>query len=99
MSYYIEETSKLGKKIRVTKRDWVYIVAKHESVESLEEEVKGTLINPEVVRVSKEDPDVYLYYSRYRKYYLCVVCKHLNREGFVITAYLADKIKSGRRVL
>jgi hypothetical protein len=99
MSYYIEETSKLGKKIRVTKRYWEYIVAKHESVESLEEEVKGTLINPEVVRVSKEDPDVYLYYSRYRKYYLCVVCKHLNREGFVITAYLADKIKSGRRVL
>lgn len=99
MSYYIEMVSKLGRRIRVTKRYWEYIVAKHESVEFLEEEVKGTLINPETVRVSKEDPDVYLYYSRYGKYYLCVVCKHLNGEGFIITAYLADKIKRGREVL
>ncbi len=99
MSYYIEMVSKLGRRIRVTKRYWDYIVAKHESVEFLEEEVKGTLINPETVRVSKEDPDVYLYYSRYGKYYLCVVCKHLNGEGFIITAYLADKIKRGREVL
>lgn len=91
--------SKLGRRIRVTKRYWEYIVVKHESVEFLEEEVKGTLINPETVRVSKEDPDVYLYYSRYGKYYLCVVCKHLNGEGFIITAYLADKIKRGREVL
>ena len=99
MSYYIEAVSKLGKRIRITKRYWGYIVAKHESVASLEEEVKETLINPDSVRVSKEDPDVYLYYSRQGKYYLCVVCKHLNNEGFIITAYLADKIKRGRRVL
>jgi hypothetical protein len=99
MPYYIEVVSKLGKKIRVTKKYWEYIITKHESVKSLEEAVKGTLKNPETVRASKEDPDIYLYYSRYGRYYLCVVCKHLNNEGFIITAYLADKIKKGRKVL
>ena len=99
MPYYIEEVSKLGKRISVTKRYWEYIVSKHESVESLEEKVKETLRKPETVRLSKEDPDVYLYYSRHGKYYLCVVCKHTDSGGFIITAYLADKIKKGRRVL
>ena len=99
MPYHIEVVSKLGKRIRVTKRYWEYVVAKHESVESLEEEVKETLTNPESVKVSKEDPNVYLYYSRYGKYYLCVVCKDLNSDGFIVTAYLADKIKKGRRIL
>jgi len=26
---------------------------------------------------------------------LCVVCRHLNGDGFIITAYLTDRIKKG----
>ena len=59
----------------------------------MESEVAETLINPEIVRLSKNDPNVYLYYSWYGGYYLCVVCKHFDNDGFIITAYLADKIK------
>lgn len=99
MAIHFEVESKLGKKIRVTKKYWDYIVAKHESVRSLEEEIKETLKNPITIKMSKEDPKVCLYYTRYRKYYLCAVCKHLNQEGFLITAYLADKIKKGMTIL
>lgn len=92
MSVYIEVVCKLGKQIRTNKRHWEYIVDKHESVAGLEEQIKETLINPAYIRISKEDKQVYLYYAPYRKYFLCVVCRHLNRDGFIVTAYLTDKI-------
>lgn len=95
MSVYIEVLSKLEKQIRVTKRHWDYIVGKHESVTGLEGQVKETLRNPVYIRLSKEDKAVYLYYAPYGGYFLCVVCRHLNGDGFIITAYLTDKIKKG----
>jgi len=95
---YIEVVSKLGKRIRTTKNYWDFIITKHESIEQMEKEVTETLINPEIVRLSKNDPHVYLYYSKYRKHYLCVVCKHFDEAGFIITAYLADKIKRGKLI-
>lgn len=95
MPYYIEVISKLGKKIRVEKRYWETIVKKHDSVAGLDEQVKETLKHPIYIRVSKEDDEVFLYYVPYRKYFLCVVCRHLNGDGFIITAYLTDRIKKG----
>ncbi len=98
MAYHIDVLSKLGRKIRVSKRHWEHITKKHESIESLEDKVREALINPDIIRLSKEDPRVYLYYSRYGKYYMCIVCKHTNDEGFIITAYLTDAVKKGERV-
>lgn len=98
MSFYIEIVSKLRQKIRITKRHWDHIVSKHESIIGLEEIVKETLKNPTYVRISKEDRNVYLYYKPYRKYFLCVVCRHFNGDGFIITAYLTDDIKKGETV-
>ena len=95
MRYHIAVVSRLSKQIRVSKRYWESIVKKHESISGLEEQVKETLQNPVYIRVSKEDSQVFLYYMRYGKYYLCVVCRHLNGDGFVITAYLTDRIKKG----
>ena len=95
MSVYIEALFKLGKHVRVTRRHWDYIVNKHESIIGLEEQVKETLMNPIYIRLSKEDKEAYLYYAPYGRYYLCVVCRHLNGDGFIVTAYLTDKIKKG----
>lgn len=95
MPFYIEVISKLGQHIRTTKHHWDYVVGKHESIAGMEEQIKETLRNPTYVRLSKEDKDVYLYYAPYNKYFLCVVCRHLNGDGFIITAYLADSIKKG----
>lgn len=95
MSIHIETLSNLGRLIRVTKRHWDYITNKHESVIGLEEQISKTLRTPVYVRLSKEDEDVYLYYAPYGNYFLCVVCRHLNGDGFIITAYLTDNIKKG----
>jgi len=95
MPFYIEVISELGQRIRITKRHWEYIVNKHESIIRLENEIKETLRNPTYVRLSKEDKNVHLYYKPYRRYFLCVVCRHLNGNGFIITAYLTNNIKKG----
>jgi hypothetical protein len=47
---------------------------------------------------SREDDCVLLYYAPYGKYYFCAVCRHLNGDGFLITAYLTDRIKKGDTV-
>ncbi len=58
-----------------------------------EEKVKTILFNPDEIRKSKSDPKVYLFYLREGKYYYTVVVKHLNGDGFIITAYITDKVK------
>ena len=57
--------------------------------------IKATLENPEQIRRSRKDLNVYLYYKKIDKNYCCVVVKHLNGDGFVITTYITDRIKAG----
>lgn len=96
---YFEIESVLGKKIRTTKEHWKIISeVKHPIIKDYEEEVKETISSPNEIRQSKKDKSVYLYYKRLPKYIICVLIKHLNSEGFIITAYLADKIKKGNVV-
>jgi len=40
----------------------------------------------------------FIYYKRFGTYYLCVVAKHLNNEGFIITCYFTKKIKEGEEI-
>ena len=98
MRYHIEVRSHLSKRIRISKRYWETIVKKHESVAGMEESVKETLQHPTYIRISKENDEVFLYYAPHGKYFLCVVCRHLNGDGFIITAYLTDRIKKGDTV-
>lgn len=96
---YFEVKSALGKKIRTTKEHWKLVSeVKHPIIKDYEKEVKETIANPDEVRQSKKDTTVYLYYKKYQKYFVCVLVRHLNSEGFIITAYLADKIKKGEIV-
>ena len=60
--------------------------------------VIDALKNPELIRISLKDPHIYLYYKKYGKYFVCVVAKHLNGDGFVITTYLTDRIKEGEEI-
>jgi hypothetical protein len=91
----IHVISKLGKRIRCTARHWAAIIKKHDALTGLEEAVTETLERPHYVRQSKEDERVLLYYAPCGTYFLCVVCRHLNGDGFIITAYLTDRIKKG----
>lgn len=71
---------------------------KHPEIEGKESEVQQCLSNPCEIRKSSEDKDVYLYYRPYGKYFLCVVARHFNGNGFIITAYITDKLKEGERI-
>jgi len=91
--------SKLGKTIRVTKSYWETISKKkHPSVAGMVKEARLALAEPNEVRRSRYDSSTYLYYRRLDDMLICVVAKHLNEEGFVVTAYLTDKIKRGEGV-
>ena len=78
---------------------WSFIISlKHLEMEGKEEDVKKTLRDPDFIRVSQDDPNVVLYYRRYRKHFICVVARHLNGERFLITTYITDKVKEGEEI-
>ena len=91
-----EVTSRLGRRIRISKSYWNYISrVKRPSMEGKENQVKYSLVTPIEVRKSKRDPQVYLYYGKSVSDIdplVCAVVKHLNQEGFIITVYLTRRM-------
>lgn len=67
-------------------------------MEGMEDQVRETLKSPSAIRVSKTDHNVLLYYRKIEVYYICVVVKRLNGEGFIITAYQTENIKEGEQI-
>ncbi len=91
-----EVTSSLGKRIRISDEYWQTIIeTKHPVMAGREELVKQALTSPEQVRRSRKDTAVHLHYRKINGHYCCVVVKHLNGDGFVVTACLTDTIKAG----
>lgn len=96
---YFAIVTPLNIQIRTTPSYWARIVTfKHPIIAGREDLVKETLQNPTEIRRSLSDPMVYLYYKVDPPYYLCIVARHLNGEGFIITIYRTDKIKRGELV-
>jgi hypothetical protein len=86
----------LGKRISVTEDYWQKIITiKHPSMAGKDAEVQRTLIDADEVRESRSDSLVRLYYRQYSSLHLCVVVKHLNGSGFIVTTYFTDRIKEG----
>lgn len=71
---------------------------KHPIMKGKENLVQEALANPVQVKSSQKDPNVLLYYRAFEDKYICAVVKHENGSGFIITAYVTDKIKKGRLV-
>ena len=66
-------------------------------------EKKWTLLllgeNPDEIRRSKSDEDVYLFYkAEHEKRWICAVSKQTDDTGFLITTYPTDAIKEGTQV-
>jgi hypothetical protein len=94
-----EVTCVLGKHISVTVSYWRKIIKlKHPAMAGKEAQVQKTLTDADEVRQSKTDRTVRLYYRAYGTAHLCLVTKHLNGEGFIITAYFTDRIKEGTTI-
>lgn len=86
--------------IRVTVAYWNIITQiKHPIMSGQEAVVQATLTQPDEIRRSRSDPNVYLFYKLQReKRWLCAVIRQLNGEGFLITTYPTDAIKEGETV-
>lgn len=93
---YFEVLTPLGVYVRTTFSHWQKIITiKHPIMAGQEQQVQAALAHPSEIRQSQSDPAVNLYYKPDPPYFTCVVARHLNGEGFIITAYRTDKIKAG----
>ena len=88
----------IGFTIRTTANYWERIKSKHPEITGKEALVQECLERPEMVRRSKQDPRVYLFYRASGKYFIAVIVKRLNQEGFIITSYLTDRAKEGESI-
>jgi hypothetical protein len=86
--------------VRVTVAYWNIITQiKHPIMSRQEAAVQATLTQPDEIRRSRSDPNIYLFYKLQReKRWLCTVIRQLNGEGFLITTYPTDAIKEGETV-
>jgi len=95
-----EVMTPLGFRVRVTHGYWDLIVSvKHPVMAGREDDVRSTLENPDEIRQSKSDEDVYLFYKAEReKRWICAVSRQTGETGFLITTYPTDAIKEGVQV-
>ena len=88
-----------GRSIRLTAERWAHI-QDHPEMAGMRGAIKETLAAPEVVVRSTVDSKAHLYHRWYfgtqvGEKYLCVVVKVQERDAFVLTAYLTEKIRRG----
>jgi len=93
---FLSVVSKLDRRIRISKTYWEKIVTiKHPVMAGKEIQVIKTLQDPFIIRQSKKDANVCLYYREFGVRYICVVVKHENGTGYIISFYPVDNIKKG----
>lgn len=92
-----EVMTPLGFIVRTTQAHWQVIVTiKHPTMAGREADVVAALQQPEQIRRSMSDADVYLFYRlAYPGRWICAVAQRLNGDGFLITTYPTDAIKAG----
>ena len=88
-----------GYSVRMTDERLAHILD-HPEMKEMEVEIERAVQHPQIVRRSRSDAAVRLFYEFYpqtivRGKWLCVVVKYMTDDAFVITAYLTDKPKAG----
>ncbi len=91
-----------GQKIRLTEERRKHIL-EHPEMKGMLRHIEETLFKPQRVIQSVSDKGANLYYRFYigtkvGDKYLCVVVKTVNKDAFVLTAYLTDSIKKGELI-
>jgi hypothetical protein len=92
-------TDCFGHAVRLTDERVAHIL-EHPEMNEMNAEIVRLLAAPQIVRRSRSDDAVRLFYAYYPETivggkWLCVVVKYLLSDAFVVTAYLTDKPKSG----
>jgi hypothetical protein len=88
-----------GHAVRLTDERVAHIL-EHPEMNEMNAEIERLLTAPQIVRRSRSDHAVRLFYAFYPETivggkWLCVVVKYLLSDAFVVTAYLTDHPKSG----
>ena len=95
----IDIETPLGFRVICSEEYWERITSiKHPAMRDRLEDVRNTLSNPDEVRRSVSDQNVFLFHRRARPRWVCAVVRRENDIGYLITAYPADKIKQGEVV-
>lgn len=88
-----------ARKVRLTDERLAHIL-EHPEMQGMEAEVERVIRSPALVRRSRSDEAVRLFYEFYGQTrvggkWLCVVVRYLPDDAFVVTAYLTDRPKQG----
>jgi len=87
-----------GDIIELTEERWEHILSEHPEVSSLRDRIGGILKEADLVKRSRHDKAVRLYYrfdpEVWGGKYLLLVAKKAERS-FVLTFYITDEIKQG----
>jgi len=91
-----------GSRVRLTDERLAHIL-EHPEMRGMEAKIGETLAAPQRVLESLSDPRARLYYrfyvgTRVGNKFVCVVVKVLDGDAFIVTAYLAEKVKKGRQL-
>lgn len=103
MKIVFEIESKLKKGIRLTDEQWKHIRRRHKEMDSQLNEMKLALVDPDSIYYSPKEEN-YHYYKFFKQTpvtekFLLLVIKHLDEEGYIITAFFLSKIKTKEKVL
>jgi len=97
----VEKTYKdiFGNSIRLTRKRFNHINEREEML-GQHDKIRETLLLPDIVKFSKYDPDVLLYYKLYEhtpvtRKFLAVIAKVGVRDSFILSSFFTDKIKEG----
>ena len=87
-----------GHQVELTMERWQHIVTEHPEMKGFQKKLPEILSEPDLVKRSKKDKEVLLYYRYYADIlggkYLLVAAK-IQRRSFVLTCYITDRIKEG----
>ena len=92
-------TDCFGHSVRLTDERLTHIL-EHTEMKDMGAEIERVLHQPQLVRRSRSDTAVRLFYEFYAQTivggkWLCGVVKYVENDAFVVTAYLTDKPKAG----
>ena len=96
----IEATTPLGFSVEVTLERWNLITSvKHPVMNGREDSVRATLEQPDVIRRSRRDAEVLLFYRQERPgRWTCAVVRRTAAGGSLVTAYPTDAVKEGEQI-
>ncbi len=89
----------LGFAVRCSRRYWEEVILqKHPVLAGRDGEIAVTLADPDLVRQSRRDPAVLLFYRGGIPRWTCAVARCERQSGFLITAYPTEAVKIGELV-